>query len=418
MNMSSIHLSRRFVSLGRWGYGCFFLVFVIVFLYINQFLFHVTILYGNVRAPKRPEGDARSVFLEPDHILFSGSSDPTLSIPHAFSVWCENRGLEYKDYLSILSVARLANAQSLTLYYKLLPQIDKHAYNTWLEQLEMNMPFLKIERLSYSNKACGSDDIPQLDFVIRTLTSTDLPTLYFSTSYIVSNFSRLIPRGSNVVSHALSDTSIYGFIYKHQNKLSTTELQTFLSQERSQRLSCLKPLQLISLSSACVDVRGLLLYPKDIISVNTTFGKLARKLTYGDKHNSLVAQKNTTSIVPNIAHCVWFGGGAMNYIFYLSVLSLLYVVEVDAVYIHGDLPPSGVYWAKLRDHPRVHHAKHSLVSSIFTQKTKSYSHMSDMIRAEAMIKYGGIYFDTDAIFVKPLDDDIRSYEAVTSFDWP
>lgn len=34
-----------------------------------------------------------------------------------------------------------------------------------------------------------------------------------------------------------------------------------------------------------------------------------------------------------------------------------------------------------------------------------------------MIKYGGIYTDTDAIWVKPLSKAERGYDAVASYDW-
>lgn len=43
--------------------------------------------------------------------------------------------------------------------------------------------------------------------------------------------------------------------------------------------------------------------------------------------------------------------------------------------------------------------------------------MSDLIRVDLMIKYGGVYTDTDAIWVKPLSDVDRGYDAVASFDW-
>jgi len=34
-----------------------------------------------------------------------------------------------------------------------------------------------------------------------------------------------------------------------------------------------------------------------------------------------------------------------------------------------------------------------------------------------MLKYGGIYSDVDAIFVRPLPDRLRAYDAVVSYDW-
>ena len=45
------------------------------------------------------------------------------------------------------------------------------------------------------------------------------------------------------------------------------------------------------------------------------------------------------------------------------------------------------------------------------------AHVSDIWRVDFMIKYGGIYVDTDAIFVKPLNREIRGYEAVATYDW-
>ena len=36
--------------------------------------------------------------------------------------------------------------------------------------------------------------------------------------------------------------------------------------------------------------------------------------------------------------------------------------------------------------------------------------MSDIIRVDIMIKYGGIYTDTDAIWVKKLTHEDRGYE--------
>jgi len=35
-----------------------------------------------------------------------------------------------------------------------------------------------------------------------------------------------------------------------------------------------------------------------------------------------------------------------------------------------------------------------------------------------MLKYGGVYCDTDAIFVRPLSSQLRAYDVVVSLDWP
>ena len=48
---------------------------------------------------------------------------------------------------------------------------------------------------------------------------------------------------------------------------------------------------------------------------------------------------------------------------------------------------------------------------------ESASHVSDVWRVDIMLKYGGIYVDVDAIFVRPLTKKLRAYDVVVSYDW-
>ena len=54
---------------------------------------------------------------------------------------------------------------------------------------------------------------------------------------------------------------------------------------------------------------------------------------------------------------------------------------------------------------------------MYGQAVNILSHMTDVWRVDFMIKYGGIYVDTDVVFVRPLERDIRGYDAVGSYDW-
>jgi len=45
------------------------------------------------------------------------------------------------------------------------------------------------------------------------------------------------------------------------------------------------------------------------------------------------------------------------------------------------------------------------------------SHISDIWRADILLKYGGIYMDTDAIFVRPLSKELRAYDVVLSYSF-
>ena len=95
------------------------------------------------------------------------------------------------------------------------------------------------------------------------------------------------------------------------------------------------------------------LFPKDIWLQDTIFGDLVRTVFYGSKE---IRQPipSTDNLVPNIAHVVWLGGGYMDFLFYLCLLSLLNVAKVDNLYLHGDGPPTGEYWELIKDHERLH----------------------------------------------------------------
>ena len=75
-------------------------------------------------------------------------------------------------------------------------------------------------------------------------------------------------------------------------------------------------------------------YPKDIWELDDAFGRAAREVFYGTS-NILKHQPSYEVLVPNMGHMIWLGGGEMDFLFYLSVLSVIYVLEVDTLYIHG-----------------------------------------------------------------------------------
>ena len=99
------------------------------------------------------------------------------------------------------------------------------------------------------------------------------------------------------------------------------------------------------------------------------------------------------------------------------------VLQVDVVYLHGDMPPTGEYWEKLQQNERIFSRIKFITRPppyrIYQGEIEWYYRalMSDVIRVDIMIKYGGIYTDTDAIWTRSLTREDRGYEAVASFDW-
>ena len=149
---------------------------------------------------------------------------------------------------------------------------------------------------------------------------------------------------------------------------------------------------------SCVNVPTLI-FPKDIWELNDNFGKLARRVFY-DTEEIRRPQRNFSELVPNIAHVIWIGGGRMDYLFYLCVLRLLYVVQVDTLYIHGNGPPSGPYWDSIKYHLRVQ-TIYREPAAIYRTKINIVSHVTDVWRADLMVEYGGIFCDTSKCIPLP-----------------
>ena len=114
---------------------------------------------------------------------------------------------------------------------------------------------------------------------------------------------------------------------------------------------CIPSLYSIGVPEAhCYTVTGgryQAIYPKDIWELDDPFGRLVRRLFYGTEEIRM-PQPSYDELVPNIGHMVWLGGGRMDYVFYLSLLSVLYVANVDKLYIHGDKEPAGENWQRVR----------------------------------------------------------------------
>lgn len=121
-----------------------------------------------------------------------------------------------------------------------------------------------------------------------------------------------------------------------------------------------------------------------------------------------------TSRVPNVVHYVIFNKPELRFFEFASFLSVVRFVQPCAILVHGDILPSGSYWNHIRAiYPNIIHVKRSPPTVIFGQKRVFPAHSSDIMRIQAMIEYGGIYIDTDTMFVKPIDY-LRSFPCTMS----
>ena len=352
--------------------------------------------------------------------MLSGDYSPST----VYYVWCgSNRLFEFHHYLSVMSVIRGLSPDNIVFLYDTHPARDSSIYNTWFDELKDAYPFFLAKQLDNAKgDACLGHAKVNPRFVYKLL--TEHGGMYISEYTLLDrlpvgyrNYSILNGLDVNTMEGLLMAKK--GFPGTHANSLDEFVRR---KDERGggKTIRCTtSPTEYVAANhtTECILLPKEAFYPKDIWDLDTSFGRLTRRLLYGNPEIRHPRQ-SYDELVPNIAHMVWIGGGEMDFLFYLSMLSLIYVAEVDMVYLHGDYPPSGPYWRRIRDHPRITLIHRDIVERVVYGNTvNNIGHFSDIWRVDLMVKYGGIYIDTDAIFVRKLDTDIRSYEAVGSYDW-
>lgn len=108
-------------------------------------------------------------------------------------------------------------------------------------------------------------------------------------------------------------------------------------------------------------------------------------------------------MVPNILHYIHLSDSGRNWKLHhhLSVKSAVERSGVDEIYFWMDKEPEGVYWDLTK--PFVTTFKVDPPKQIFGIPITQPAHKSDVLRLQILLEYGGIYVDTDTIFVKSFE---------------
>lgn len=341
-----------------------------------------------------------------------------------FYVFCQQNKMWFHHYLAILSAIRHIQPEAITFYHDWSePQNPNPYYNTFYQELKEEFPSFRSIQVN-SDTACDGPMRPKKDFINCLLSEhggmyvhettmitgypKNLRTYSFIDAYNAETGEGflLAQRGLDVANHYADKDRL--------TKPADTRLKVASFRCRDNMTYCQAP---FDQKPFCVNLQYSF-FPRDIMTLDNDFGKLARQIFYNDTQIAL-PKPDSRELIPNIAHMVWIGGGSMNFLFYMGVLSLIYVAEVDHVYIHGDQPPTGEYWEKIKHNPKLLWIYRRPPRYVYGQPISVLSHISDVWRVELMIQYGGIYMDTDAVFVRKLTPEIRAYDAVSSLDsWP
>lgn len=357
--------------------------------------------YGTVRVPCEVDRAPVDYLLHPDYAPNT-----------VFYVWCKRSCLEFQHYLNIRSVINNLRPDNVVFFYAYEPPIDSVSYNTFYWELKEEYAFFRTIQVNESSNICQQFGRANLDFIRQLLSKWG--GWYIHESTLVSNYTASF-RNVTFINGINEDTgrgfmlSQLGFPVDNMtnpNRITTMKCAPNITQYNAAAKDN-KPF--------CIDV-NFPYVPKNIWGMEDDFGRLCRRIFYGSS-DIPVARQDFSVLAPNIGHMIWMGGGRMDFLFFLGVLSLLYVAEVEMVYMHGDGPPIGPYWNKLKKHPRVRYIFRKIPKTVYGNSVLDRPHVSDVLRVDIMVRYGGIYIDSDSVVVRKFDEGIRAYDAVVSYDW-
>ena len=323
--------------------------------------------------------------------------------------WCgKSRMFEYQHYLSMSSVIRAVRPANIYFYHEQYPKIDKHLYNSWLTELLDDYPFIILINIT-DPKGCSSSGAARLAVIKSELSRRGGGYYIHENTMVTSKLGELL-----TIKHvdAMDSTNNTGFLLMR-------EASVVLKQNDTLVVECAHRHTKEPLSGLyCMDIPNNV-HPKDIWDAQDVFSQLARWAAYGDvKLERATADYN--NLAPNIVHYMWPSWkkrSSMTYTFYLSVLSALYVANVDEVFIHG-IEPTGAHWDRIKNiTTRVKIVRRVTPTSIYGHEVTGMAHITDVWRLEALRVHGGIYCDADVIIVQPIPRRLRAYDAVVALDW-
>ena len=304
-------------------------------------------------------------------------------------VWCGRRWFEFHHYINVISLIRELHPDEIDFYYDEYPVQDYWLYNTWIDELKTEYPFfrpIQINPKTYG-PGCNTHGKPNREYVLHLLTYYG--GIYINEHTLVTKFPMKF-RSYDLID-ALDPVTGHGFMLAKRNLPVDSKLQAIkLNKSYStMEITCIhrNDYNTLKKDPTCI-ISDQVYYPKDIWDLDTTWGGLIRRIFYGST-TIPVPKQDYTELIPNIAHIVWIGGGEMDFLFYLCVLSLLYVQEVDTLYIHGNAPPSGPLWEKIKDHPKIKLIHRYTTMQVYGTDINVLSHVTDVWRVDFMIKYGG-----------------------------
>ncbi|XP_076435497.1 uncharacterized protein LOC143275346 [Babylonia areolata] len=344
-------------------------------------------------------------------------------------LWCGQKTFRFQHYLGVLSVLRVVQPLKIVFHYTHLPVLDRFWYHTWFLELKQSVASLELREL-LTDQPCGSvgllrDALSLLAqdgggiFVGEGIVlSKNVDHLRFLSFWFAFADPKEDPtRGVVFVNTGFNENTLEDYVHAILvNGPACVSVGDYDRLEDAEENSAL-----------CVSVTEEV-FPRDIRSADSPFAVLARWLYYGRRRPFSTYHSGMVDLIPRVAHFTWMSGRyaaeggpavprSFTFAHFLSVLSALHVAGMEHVYVHGDVEPWGPWWNELRTQ-NVTYVRLDPPNTVFEQAIQVPAHVSDIVRYSVLYKYGGVYQDTDILWVNHLPDWLLGYPAVACPEWP
>lgn len=126
----------------------------------------------------------------------------------------------------------------------------------------------------------------------------------------------------------------------------------------------------------------------------------------------------TVSKIPNRIHYIFglspdFGGKPFSFIHYLAILSASVVNRPDAIVLHYQHAPEGIWWERAKQLAVLNPV--SVPDSVGGQAISHFAHRADVLRLDILLSEGGIYLDADVFCIRPFAP-LLSHSAVLGIE--
>ena len=400
--------------------------FLIIVLIVKHYVFNVDVNVRVITGTKEFERRS-SRWLQDCAIGETGGARIANSVQHLNSPFTEfeethtprivyqilyGNEFTFRNYLSIISVFKILKPYRIILCVPVEFEPKPLEYNMWFQKASDIIPYLETRK--YSGEFGEVDGIRELRHIgVEELRKTG--GIYVNLNTVVNK--DLWKYTERHVQVDIAGSSAVGFVQVARNFNFTDVVHTITEFQELKKESfsteCVLPHDFKGYEHCCSIPHNI--YPKDIMQSVSHFASFARFLFYGTY--KIPTPQPTFPPIPKIVHYVWFGNEHMTYSMYLSFQSTLRFVNPLKIIIYVESYDLGHYFDAMKNSSVVTVVNYGRPRFVFQRPINKFSHLSDYLRADVLLRLGGIYIDWDVFWLKPVDDLLNlGYETIAAAD--